>query len=172
MRGSTTQWGKPKTPPTHRHAEMLPIVTVEFVLSFFQSRVNNQLVTSPMVISFLDRSAGLRAVLHSVDPTWTRGGGKKGKKDRKNIRKNIKLKKKYSTKTSSLSGFFFLNEPPALHTQAGRKSTAKRALKWGNCQLGPPSTPARQEAEREEERRGGEGKKKKDPISLELCFLP
>lgn len=61
--------GETREPPTHRHAEMLPIVTVEFVLSFFQSRVNNQLVTSPMVISFLDRSAGLRAVLHSVDPT-------------------------------------------------------------------------------------------------------
>lgn len=76
-RGGTVQRGEIQGPPTHRHAEMLPIVAVEFVLSFFQSRVNNQLVTSPMVISFLDRSAGLGAVLHSVDPTWAMGSGER-----------------------------------------------------------------------------------------------
>lgn len=162
--------GETHDPPTHRHAEMLPIVAVEFVLSFFQSRVNNQLVTSPMVISFLDRSAGLCAVLHSVDPTWTGGGGErtrrgKGKRrGKKTRRKTLKLIKIFNKDLFVVVFFFFfLNEPPALHTQAGRKSTAKRALKWGNCQPGAPSTPARQEAEREEEE---ERRKKKKRPSL------
>ena len=37
-------------PATHRKAEMLPIVAVQFMMPLFQSRVNHQLVTSPMVV--------------------------------------------------------------------------------------------------------------------------
>lgn len=64
---------------THRQAEMLPIVAVQFMVPLFQSRVNHQLVTSPMVVPPLARRAGLRrgllvvvvgvTVLHAVNPT-------------------------------------------------------------------------------------------------------
>lgn len=67
-------------PATHRKAEMLPIVAVQFMMPLFQSRVNHQLVTSPMVVPPLARRAGLRrgllvvvvggvTVLHAVNPT-------------------------------------------------------------------------------------------------------
>lgn len=54
---------------THRHAEGVPIVAIEFVRSLFQRRVNNQLITSPMVTSFLSRIADRMAVVHSVRQT-------------------------------------------------------------------------------------------------------
>lgn len=73
-------WGRRGgAPATHRQAEMLPIVAVQFMVSLFQSRVNHQLVTSPMVVPPLARRAGLRrgllvvvrgvTVLHAVNPT-------------------------------------------------------------------------------------------------------
>lgn len=54
---------------THRHAKVLSIVAIEFVRSLFQRRVNNQLITSPMVTSFLSRIADRMAVVHSVRQT-------------------------------------------------------------------------------------------------------
>lgn len=74
-------WGRRGgAPATHRQAEMLPIVAVQFMMPLFQSRVNHQLVTSPMVVPPLARRAGLRrgllvvvvggvTVLHAVNPT-------------------------------------------------------------------------------------------------------
>lgn len=54
---------------TYRHTEVQSIVAVEFVLALLQCRVNNQLVTPPMVTFLLARSAGLVARrLHAVDP--------------------------------------------------------------------------------------------------------
>lgn len=79
--GSTGDgWGwREGASATHRQAEMLPIVAVQFMVPLFQSWVNHQLVTSPMVVPPLARRAGLRrgllvvvvgvTVLHAVNPT-------------------------------------------------------------------------------------------------------
>lgn len=53
---------------THGYVESLPIVAIQFVGSFLQRRVDNQLVTSPVVAPLLRRAADGMTV-HAVRQT-------------------------------------------------------------------------------------------------------
>lgn len=54
---------------TYGHTESLPIVAVQFVRSLLQRRVDDQLVTSPVVAPLLRRAADGMTV-HTVRQTW------------------------------------------------------------------------------------------------------
>lgn len=55
-------------PSTYGHTESLPIVAVQFVRSLLQRRVDDQLVTSPVVAPLLRRAADGMTV-HTVRQT-------------------------------------------------------------------------------------------------------
>lgn len=54
---------------TYRHAESLSIVAIQFVWSLLQRRVDDQLVTSPVVAPLLRRAAD-GMTIHAVRQTW------------------------------------------------------------------------------------------------------
>lgn len=52
---------------THGHAESLPVVAIQLVRSLLERRVDDQLVTSPVVAPLLRRAAGM--TVHAVRQT-------------------------------------------------------------------------------------------------------
>lgn len=66
--GGSVTIGAERGTCTYGHVESLPVVAVQFVRSLLQRRVDNQLVTSPVVTPLLRRAAD-GVTVHAVRQT-------------------------------------------------------------------------------------------------------